>query len=68
MTHAGKGKIMAGNRKYGFRRGNGGGFSNKWFCSGCGKTHAVNVCIELELGAKRYCGKSKTSKEQRANN
>lgn len=32
---------MAGNRKHGFRRGNGGGFKPQpWFCDGCGKLHA----------------------------
>jgi hypothetical protein len=34
------------------------GFPRKWFCSGCGKDHALTRDIEGTDGPRKFCGAS----------
>ena len=47
---------MSGNRKFGFRRGNGGGFKPQpWFCSGCSKLHRGSQERNGTLDGRTLC-------------
>lgn len=54
---------MAGNRKHGFSRGNGGGFKLKdrfppWYCSGCNRKHGGQVFRNGSLSGQDYCDRT----------
>ena len=47
---------MAGNRKYGFLRGNAGSPKQaKWFCDGCKKLHDGNRARNGTLDKRSLC-------------
>jgi hypothetical protein len=52
---------MAGNRKYGFRRGNASGRNgnhpSNWFCDGCQREHGYKVASWGTLDGKRLCSR-----------
>lgn len=49
---------MAGNKKYGFLRGNKGGFKpERWMCHGCGKFHEANRSKNGTLDGRTLCDK-----------
>jgi hypothetical protein len=47
---------MGGNRKHGFRRGNGGGVKPQpWTCDGCGKTKRGGDWKNVQLDRRCLC-------------
>jgi hypothetical protein len=56
-----------GNRKYGFRRGNGGGFkAQPWFCDGCQKQHPGNTPRNGTLDGRSLCDRQDAKEMRKA--
>ncbi len=50
---------MSGNRKYGYARGNRGGFKPQpWQCTGCGKDHPGARMRNRALDGHDYCDRT----------
>ena len=50
---------MGGNRKYGYRRSNRGGFRGEpWFCHGCNRLHPYSRFRNGTLDGRSLCDRS----------
>lgn len=57
---------MTGNRKHGFRRGNGGGnVPERPWCDGCQKRHARYTLLTKALDGKVYCKRTYYTAQQK---